>query len=201
MSQICFVPIRDKIDACSMKKTWWKTTWMAETFAAKIDVIGVNPHIKLPDDVLQGIFKAAGKDKSPIRVRGTIDGAAFRQSLVRYQGDWRLYINSVMARAAGFKFSNISQIVGQPVTISVEYDPQPVTYQMVPEFQKVLDSDAIAKAAYDQLTPGRQKEILRYLASLKSEVALQRNITRVMQHLRGEESDALYALMHRRPKA
>ena len=163
-------------------------------------MIGVNPFIWLPDDILKAIFEAAEKDKSPIPVRGIINGTAFQQSLVRYQGDWRLYINGKMARAAGFRFSNISEIVGKQVTISVEYDPEPVSYQMVSEFQKTLDADERARAAYNQLTLGRQKEVLRYLASHKSKESLERNIDRVMQHLRGEESDALYALMHRKPK-
>lgn len=173
---------------------------MAETFTAKIDVIGVNPFVRPPDATLHLIFAAASKNKSPIPVRGTINGAPFQQSLVRYQGDWRLYINGMMARAAGFNFSNIGKIVGESVTINVEYDPAPIAYQMVPEFQQALVADPRAAAAYDQLTPGRQKEILRYLVSMKSEAALQRNIARVMQHLRGESSDALYALMHRNPK-
>ena len=173
---------------------------MSATFTAKIDVVGVNPFVFVPGEILDTIFKAAGKNTSPIPVRGSINGAGFKQSLVRYQGDWRLYINGVMARAGGFKFSNIAKIVGETVTIDVEYDPEPVAYEMVPEFQKTLNGDTKAKAAYDELTPGRQKEILRYLGSLKSREALQRNITRVMQHLRGEEADALYALMHRQPK-
>lgn len=173
---------------------------MVSTFSAKIDLLGVNPFVRPPDDVLAALFTAAGKDKSPISVRGTINSAAFQQSLVRYQGDWRLYINGVMARNAGFKFSNIVKIVGEQVTISLEYDPQPVAYGMVPEFQKALNADPNAQAAYYHLTQGRQKEILRYLTSLKSETALQRNIVRLMQHLRGEESDALYALMHRQSK-
>ena len=170
---------------------------MTKQFRATIDRIGVNPFVRPPDDELRLIFKAAGKDTSPIPVRGMINGAPFKQSLVRYRGDWRLYINGVIARAAGLKFSNIARIVGEPVVIRVEYDPQPTNYAMTPAFRSALAADPLARAAYDTLTPGRQKEILRYLASLKSEAARQRNIDRVMQHLRGEESDALYALMHR----
>lgn len=171
---------------------------MMQSFSTVIDVVGVNPFVRPPDEVLNAIFEAAGSDKSPIPVRGTINGAAFQQSLVRWQGDWRLYINTVMARAAGFKFSNIAKIVGEQVTMSVQYDPAPPTYTMLPELQKVLDVDQRAQAAYDQLTPGRKKEILRYLGSLKSKESLLRNIDRIMQHLRGEESDALYPLMHRK---
>jgi hypothetical protein len=174
---------------------------VAKSFSATIDIIGVNPFVRPPDEVLDSIFKVAGKAKSPISVRGTIQDVPFQQSLVRYQGDWRLYINNVMAKDAGLRYSgSISAIVGMQVTVSLEYDPRPVVYDMVPEFQEMLTRDKPAKAAYDQLTPGRQKEILRYLGSMKTDSSLQRNISRVMQHLHGEESDGLYALMHRKPR-
>src|SRR5258708_3338504 len=114
---------------------------MVTIFTMKIDIIGANPFVRPPGEELAEIFKAAGKDKNPIPVRGTINGAAFQQSLVRWQGDWRLYINNVMAKSAGFKyFGSITAIVGEQVTISVEYDPAPITYPMVPEFQKALDA-------------------------------------------------------------
>ncbi len=174
----------------------------AEAFTATVDIIGANPFVRPPDTVLDVIFKAARKDKSPIPVRGTINSAVFQQSLVRFQGHWRLYINNVMAKSAGLQYAgSIVQIVGQSVELSVEYDPNPVMYRMVPEFEVALGTDARARAAYTQLAPGRQKEILRYLASMKSAATLQRNIARIMQHLRGEETDALYALMHRQPKS
>lgn len=174
---------------------------MADTFTTKIDIIGVNPFVRPPDEMLHEIFNDAGKDKSPIPVRGTINGVPFQQSLVRYQGDWRLYINNVMAKNSGLKYSgSISAIVGSQVQVRLEYDGEPVTYSMVPAFQEALDGDERARNAYDLLTPGRQKEILRYLSFMKTEASLRRNVDRILKHLRGEETDGLYVLMHRKPK-
>ena len=68
------------------------------TFKAKIDIIGINPYVLLPAKVLKSIFTQAGKDKGPISVKGTIDGHAYIQTLVKYSGHWRLYINGPMLK-------------------------------------------------------------------------------------------------------
>lgn len=167
-------------------------------FSSTIHIINGNPYVRPPDKILFEIFQQAHKDKGPIPVRGKLNGTEFHQSLLRYQGDWRLYINGAMAKKAGFKYvGSITAIVGQKVKIAIAYDPKPPQYLMVPEFQAALSKDKKAKLAYGQLTVGRQKEILRYFSFMKNKSSLIRNIERVMQHLRGEESDALYALMHR----
>jgi hypothetical protein len=57
-------------------------------FQAKIEIIGVNPYILLPDNVLKSIFQKAGKDRGPIPVRGTVQGKSFKQTLVKYAGYW-----------------------------------------------------------------------------------------------------------------
>jgi hypothetical protein len=169
------------------------------SFHAKILILVGNPYVRPPDKVLSPVFKQAGKSTSPIPIRGRLDGAAFQQSLVRYQGDWRLYINGIMAKNAGLKYTgSISAIVGRKVKLEIEFDRKPPEYRMVPAFQKALDKNKKARLAYERLTPGRRKEILRYFGFMKSEESLKRNIDRVMQHLSGKESDALYPLMHRK---
>lgn len=62
-------------------------------FDAKIEIIGINPFVFVPDAILQNLFKLAGKDKGHIPVKGIINGSPYRQTLVRYSGAWRLYIN------------------------------------------------------------------------------------------------------------
>jgi hypothetical protein len=168
-------------------------------FSSIILIINGNPYVRPPDKILYKIFQQAGKNKGPIPVRGKLNGIEFQQSLLRYQDDWRLYINGAMAKKAGFKYSgSIIAIVGRKVKLFIEFDPKPPQYPMVPEFQTALNKDKKVRLAFKQLTPGRQKEILRYFSFMKNKESLIRNIERVMQHLRGEESDALYPLMHRR---
>jgi len=65
-----------------------------ESFTAEVLIIGINPYVGLPENVLNALFEQADKSKSPIPVRGTLNGKRFVQTLVKYQGAWRLYSNS-----------------------------------------------------------------------------------------------------------
>ena len=70
------------------------------SFSAKIYIISkINPVVDLPDDVLSAIFAQAGRSKGPIPVRGRLNGAEFIQTLIKYEGAWRLYLNGPMRKA------------------------------------------------------------------------------------------------------
>ncbi len=150
------------------------------TFKAKIDIIGVNPFVLLPEKVLKQIFTQAGKDKGPIKVKGTIDGHAYIQTLVRYSGLWRLYINGPMLKVSGKK-------VGGTISLTIEFDPEERTVPMHALLQEALKANKEAKDAFDQLSPYRQKEICRYIHHLKSETTVIKNVDRTIQHLLGKE--------------
>jgi hypothetical protein len=155
-----------------------------KSFSAKISKIGINPYVGVPEDVLQSIFEQAGKSKGPIPIRGTINRKPFTQTLVKYQGAWRLYINGVMREAAGID-------VGDQAHIQLEFDPAPRTEPIHPRLVQALAKNRSAKAAFVKLIPSRQKEILRYLNSMKTEESVERNIERVIKHLLGEKADGI----------
>lgn len=157
-------------------------------FTSVIEIINGNPYVRPPDKILDGIFKQAKKISSPISIIGKINGAAFTQSLVRYKGDWRLYINIVMAKAAKIKFAkSISEIVGRTVTLEIEFNPNPIVYKMVSFLKNALDKNLTAKTNWEKLIPSRQKEILRYFSWLKSKEAKRRNLEKVINVLSGNE--------------
>ena len=159
-------------------------------FNSTIYKIGINPVVDPPERVLKILFDESGKSRGPIPVRGTINGAEYRQTLVKYQGSWRLYVNGPMLKASGSK-------VGDNVKLEIEFDPEPRDVPMSKQLADALRRDEIAKAAFETLPPSRQKEIHKYLGSLKTEASIQRNIERVLSHLRGEETDGQYAMMRR----
>ena len=148
------------------------------SFSAKIAKIGINPYVDIPADVLQSLFEQAGKTKGPIPVRGTVNGKPFTQTLVKYQAAWRLYMNGIMREAAGID-------VGDEAHFGLEFDPAPRTEPMYPQLEGALAKNKDAKSAFERLTPSRQKEILRYLHSLKTEAAIERNIERIIKDLLG----------------
>ena len=162
-----------------------------KSFSAKILKIGINPCVGVPEDVLNALFKQAEKTKGPIQVRGTINGKRFKQTLVRYRGAWRLYINGEMRQAAGID-------VGDESRIMIEYDPVPRIESVPAKFVDALSKSKTAKVAFESLRPSRQKEILRYLNSMRTESSLERNIEKVIQHLVGEKPKGLHHLLEAR---
>src|SRR5829696_3178383 len=116
------------------------------SFSAKILKIGINPYVGIPEDMLESIFEQAGKSKGPIPIRGTVNGKRFTQTLVKYQGAWRLYINGRMRESAGIDVSDLA-------TIRLEVDPSPRTEPIHPKFARALDRNKNAKIAFETLIP------------------------------------------------
>jgi hypothetical protein len=151
-----------------------------QSFTAEIFIIGVNPYVLLPEEVLDNLFVEAGRHKGPIPVKGLINGNEFRQTLVRFSGKWRLYINGVMRKAAGID-------VGDMADILIEFDSMPRKILMHDSLKLALEADKEAFIAFSRLSPSRQNEIIRYISYLKTEESVNRNIERAIQHLLGAE--------------
>jgi hypothetical protein len=149
-------------------------------FTAEINIIGVNPYVQVPDKILRNIFRKSGRNKGAIPIRGVVNGIPYKQTLVRYSGDWRLYINTSMLK-------NSPKRIGEIVKISAEYDPEPRTIVPHPALVTALKTNKEAKVVFDGLPPSRRTEIIRYLGNLKTEKALEKNILRVIQFLLGKE--------------
>jgi len=152
-----------------------------KSFSAKILKIGINPYVLLPDDILNYLFKKAGKDKGHIPVYIIVNRQKFIQHLVKYSGKWRLYLNTPMRKAA-------LKDVGDIIAVKIDYDAQERTTPMNTKFQEALNKNIQAKEAFDKLPPSRRKEIQRYLNNLKTEESLDKNIQRAINSLVGKES-------------
>ena len=147
-------------------------------FKAKIEIIGVNPFVFLPERVLTKVFKQAGKDKGKIPVKMKIDGHEFPQTLIKWSGAWRLYLNTPMRKAA-------RKDVGDVADFEIRYDPVERAVPMHAKFKKALQENKEAKKVFDSLRPSLQQEINRYFSYLKSESSVDRNVTKAIQFLLG----------------
>ena len=149
-------------------------------FIARIEIIGINPYVSVPSEVLQQLFDQVGREKGPIPICGKLNGAIYSQTLVRYNGDWRLYINTSMLK-------NSPKRVGEKIRISVEFDPSDRSLEIHPRLAQALEANPDARLIFDRLTPSLQKEIVRYIANLKTEAAVDRNIGKAIGFLLGKE--------------
>jgi hypothetical protein len=150
-------------------------------FRATIEIIGINPFVFVPDNILKKIFLQAGKEKGYIPIKGTINNKAYQQTLVKYKGAWRLYINTTM-------LENSPKRIGEKISISIAFDPLIRTIAPHPKLVKALKENKDAKSVFDTLPPSRQKEIVRYIAMLKTEESIDRNIKRAINFLTGKEN-------------
>ena len=151
------------------------------SFSAKIRIIGINPYVLLPASLLKYIFQKAGKDKGAIPVKLKIADKDFIQNLVKYSGKWRLYLNGPMRKAAG-------KDVGDKINIEIDFDSKERVTLIHSMLQKAFRKNKEASNAFKELSPSRQKEILRYINNLKSEESRDRNIQKIISHLKGKES-------------
>lgn len=149
-------------------------------FKARIEIIGVNPYVLLPPGLLQDLLLQAGKEKGPVPVQLLINKKAFTQTLVKYAGEWRLYLNTPMRKVA-------DKEVGDEIEIALALDTQERTTPMHPALQKALNKNKSAKEKFDSLPPSRQKEIARYINNLKSEESVARNVERAIGFLLGKQ--------------
>lgn len=148
-------------------------------FTTKLEIIGINPFVFLPEEVLNAIFKASGKNKSPIPVKGTVNGREFRQNLMKYLGEWRLYINFTMLKDSPKR-------IGEIIEVSVEYDDSDRSVPIHPELDQAIKENPVALKNFENLIPSRKLELVRYINNLKSEESIRRNIDKIIRHLKGE---------------
>lgn len=149
-------------------------------FKAVIDIIGVNPFVYVPAAILNSLFEQAGKDKSPIPVCGTIDGYEYIQTLVKFRGEWRLYINGPMLKVS-------KKDVGESVTISITYDSRERVISVPVQLALALKNNKQANNVFKTLPPSRQKEIIRYISFLKTEESVTKNVEKAINYLLGKD--------------
>lgn len=148
-------------------------------FSVKLEIIGINPFVFVSEEILNRIFRDAGKNKSPIPVKGVVNGKTYRQNLVKYQGEWRLYINTTM-------LTDSPKRIGEIIEVSISYDTGDRTISPHPDFVTALQKNSNAKKVFDSLPPSRKKEIIRYISSLKTEESRQKNIQKAVGFLTGK---------------
>ncbi|MEJ6979549.1 YdeI/OmpD-associated family protein [Pedobacter sp. P351] len=149
-------------------------------FSALIEIIGINPFVYLPENVLNFIFLEAGESKGKIPVKIKIEGHEFPQTLIKYSGHWRLYLNTPMRKAA-------KKDVGDNADFEIAFDKVKREIPMHSKLLKALQENEEARKIFDNLRPSLQHEIIRYLSFLKTEESVERNVTKAIGFLLGQE--------------
>lgn len=149
-------------------------------FKAEIKIIGINPYVLVPEKILKEIFVQADKDKGHIPIKGTVNGISYKQTLVKYAGNWRLYINTSMLKKSPDR-------IGETITLTIAFDSTDRTITPHPKLMKAINKNKRAKVIFESLAPSLRKEIIRYISGFKTDQSIDGNVTKAVNFLIGKQ--------------
>jgi hypothetical protein len=153
------------------------------TFRSEILVIGMNPYVLVSAEQATSL-KPRWRRPMPVlvQVNGQPKQPWHINMMPMGNGDFYLYLHGDVRKASSTK-------VGDRVTVTLEFDS---SYKNGPQheipavLEEAIHTDETIKSNWLKLPPSRQKEVLRYIANLKSKEAKDRNLVRVLHVLSGE---------------
>jgi Bacteriocin-protection, YdeI or OmpD-Associated/Domain of unknown function (DUF1905) len=151
-------------------------------FRARIEINGINPYL-LVSATRAARLKPDWRRPLPvcIRVNGKPD-TPWRINLMPVgDGSFYLYLHGDVRAASA---AGVGDVVAVEVRFDADYRGGPVG-PMPAWFAQGLERNVRARRAWQALIPSRRKEILRYLARLKTAAARARNLKKVLHMLSG----------------
>jgi bifunctional DNA-binding transcriptional regulator/antitoxin component of YhaV-PrlF toxin-antitoxin module len=128
-------------------------------------------YVSVPFDV-EGAF-----GKKRVKVVATIDGVAYRGSLVRMGGACHLLPVPKEIR------TKIGKNIGDEVEVEVVEDVEPRLVQVPDDLQKALAEDTGARSFFTGLSYTHQKEYVQWIEAAKKDETRQMRIQRALEWL------------------
>jgi hypothetical protein len=152
-------------------------------FRARIEIRGINPFVLVTAARAAKLTPDDWRGPMPVLVH--INGAPEPPHRVNLMpagdGNFFLYLDATVRKASATK---VGDIVRVGLAFNADYRGGPAD-PMPRWFAEALGHNPAAKKGWTALPPSRQKEILRYLARLKSEEARARNLEKALHVLAG----------------
>ena len=115
--------------------------------------------------------------KGRVAVKGTINGFAFRSSLMNMGDGHMMVINKDLRAGAKCK-------AGDTVSVVMQIDEAKRTVEVPAWLKKIIAADAKAKAAWEKLSFTHQKEYVREIADAKREETRDKRVAQMINNLR-----------------
>lgn len=144
-------------------------------FKAKIYKIGINWAVDVPTEISGKMLP----EKGYIRIRGKINTFDFTQTLVPVKNaPYRLFVNLIMMKGG-------KTALGEIASFSIEQNFTQVEkmYSMPKLLADALDKHQLTDN-FNQLSPSRIKDILKYLSYVKTDETMKKNIEKVIIQLK-----------------
>lgn len=115
--------------------------------------------------------------RARVPIRGTINGIAFRSSLMPMGGCHMMPVNKTLCRSAGVKPGDIVDVV-------MERDAEERTVEAPPELKKELAKSKAAQKRWDELAFTHKKEMANSISGAKQEETRKRRLAKVIRVLK-----------------
>ena len=143
-------------------------------FTAKLEPV---PHGGLYVVVPAAVAEDAGLAHGA-RVRGTVNGVAYRSSLMKYSGVLHLGVHKATVTTAGVA-------AGARVKVTIEVDDEPLPTDVVPDdLAKALAQEPRAAASWQELAPAVRRGYVKNVVDAKQPETRVRRVERIVETLR-----------------
>ena len=146
-----------------------------KSFSAKLEPVPHGGHYVL---VPAAVARAQGLEHGA-RVRGTLNGAAYRSALMKYSGIFHLGVHKATLAEARVK-------PGARAKVTIELDDEPLPTDTVPaDLGRAVKRSKAAGVAWKTLRPSLKREHVKSVVSAKKPETRARRIEKIMASLRG----------------
>ncbi len=137
-----------------------------QRFAATLSPVpGGGNYVVVPPEVCEAAKLAYGA-----RVRGTLNGIAYRSSLMKYSGVYHLGVHKATIAAAG-------AAAGDTVEVALELDDKPLPTDTVPkDLARAIAASPKAKIGWKALAPSHRREHVKHVLDAKKAETRERRI-------------------------
>lgn len=113
-----------------------------------------------------------------LRVKGTVNGFAFRTSLFPFRGGGAFYVlvNRLMEKGGRVR-------LGEKAAFALEPDMEPRPAELPDELEVLLDEEEGLRGFYDSLSENRRREIGKWIGGVKSEASRTKRAQQMAERL------------------
>jgi len=144
-----------------------------QRFKARLEPVpGGGNFVVVPPEIADAAGIAYGK-----RVRGTLEGVAYRSSLMKYSGIYHLGVHKATMAAAGVG-------PGANVDVTIEVDDRPLPTDTVPpDLQRAIKATKLATNGWAVTSPSHKREYVKHVIDAKKPETRERRIVATIASL------------------
>jgi len=149
-------------------------------FRAKIYKTGINWCVNVPLRISKRMIPVKGY----IKIKGQINNYDFTKSLVPVKNKpYRLFVNAYMMKGGETALGKVARFSIEQTT-----KKEVKNYSTPKLLRESLKKEGLTKS-FNQLTPSRKKDILKYLSFVKTDETMKKNVNKLIAQLKAKKKN------------